>query len=104
MQRNAVLFWGVLTLLTLLFAFHQPGVFAETKDKGLRQTEPTTFEVSEDKKQAWENIKSHLRQEYDVCIEHCGSDASCEEKCKKVFNHRKEMEYNKLMQDSRTID
>ncbi|MBI4773233.1 MAG: hypothetical protein HY788_03465 [Deltaproteobacteria bacterium] len=100
MQRNSVFFWGLLTLLTLVFVCRQPGALAETKDKGMRAAESQAFAVPQEQKQAWEDIQSFLQKDYNVCLEHCGSDASCEEKCEKAFNYRKEIEYNKLMRNS----
>ena len=104
MEKRTVRSWGVLLILTLVLACQHQGALADTKDAGMRQAEPTAFDVPENLKQAWDNIHNYLQQEYDVCIEHCSFDASCEEKCEKVFNYRKQSEYNKFIQGSRRTD
>lgn len=57
------------------------------------------YTVPEDKTQQWENRQTMVKREHDVCIEHCGNDVNCLEKCKKAFKSRLDREYQKLIHD-----
>jgi len=58
-------------------------------------------ELPQAKKQQWAGIQKALRDELAVCREHCGYDKACEERCEGAFKYRLEIEYKKLMSESR---
>ena len=55
------------------------------------------YVVPADKAQKWESIQNMVKREYDVCVEHCGNDTDCLNKCEKAYNTRLEREYKGLM-------
>jgi len=53
--------------------------------------------LSEKKRKRWESAQNVARHEYEVCIEHCGGDANCLDKCKRAFESRLDREYQRLL-------
>jgi hypothetical protein len=56
-------------------------------------------ELSKDKENLWEMTQQNLKKEYGVCVEHCGNDAACREKCEKAYKSRMDNEYQKLIRE-----
>jgi hypothetical protein len=61
---------------------------------------PQRPELSESKKKRWESVQNRLRREYQVCMEHCGKDTRCLDRCKKTMETQSDREYQKLMHES----
>jgi hypothetical protein len=61
---------------------------------------PQRPELSESKKKRWESVQNKLRREYQVCMEHCGKDTSCLDRCKKAMETQSDREYQRLMHES----
>ena len=54
------------------------------------------YEVPADKAEKWQDIKDVLANEYDVCLEHCGNDKYCTDRCYEVYKYRLDTEYKAL--------
>jgi hypothetical protein len=61
---------------------------------------PGPPELSESKKKRWESVQNRLRREYQVCMEHCGKDAGCLDRCEKAMETQSDREYQRLMHES----
>ena len=61
---------------------------------------PQRPELSESNKKRWESVQNRLRREYQVCMEHCGNDAGCLDRCKKAMETQSDREYQRLMHES----
>jgi hypothetical protein len=61
---------------------------------------PQRPELSESNKKRWESMQNRLRHEYQVCMEHCGNDAGCLDRCKKAMETQSDREYQRLMHES----
>lgn len=44
----------------------------------------------------WNASEKILQREFDVCLEHCGQDQACGDKCVKAFEAKQEKEYKKF--------
>jgi len=53
--------------------------------------------LPESKRKRWKNIRMALHDEYGVCVEHCGGDSECIEKCRKALASREEREFQQLL-------
>jgi hypothetical protein len=93
--------FSVLTssFLLVLVCFLFGGI---TKNKGFAITPETGFpdqpayEVPEEKKEKWRSIQNMVHKEYEVCIEHCGYDNSCFDRCTETYRNRLDREYLRL--------
>ena len=89
-----------LTFVFLSACFLFTGACAVV-DKGntakLASNDRPAHEVPEGKKQKWESIQNIVKREHSVCIEHCGNDPSCLDRCEKAYKSRLDREYKKLM-------
>jgi hypothetical protein len=63
----------------------------------LAANDQPVYEVPEGKKQKWAGIQTMVQKEHDVCIEHCGNDKTCEDKCAQVYKTRLDREYKGIM-------
>jgi len=54
--------------------------------------------VPPEKAQLWEDLKKVARKDYDVCLEHCGIDQGCLDRCESVFKTRLENDYKRVTQ------
>jgi hypothetical protein len=61
---------------------------------------PQRPDLSESNKKRWESVQNRLRREYQVCMEHCGNDAGCLDRCKKAMETQSHREYQRLMHES----
>lgn len=59
----------------------------------------TVYEVPAEKKQKWESMRNIIQKEYDVCIEHCGNDKSCEDKCTEAYKTGLDRAYKQLISE-----
>jgi len=100
MKRRSVL---VITLnLVYLFTCFSIGACA-SPDKGntpkLATSDQTVYTVPAEKAQKWESIQNMVKREYNVCVEHCGNDKTCLDRCEKVYKNRLDREYKGLMHE-----
>jgi nitrous oxide reductase accessory protein NosL len=79
---------------------------SEQKGSGTKLTiqDPSGYEIPEAKKKAWKGIKTHLKNEYNLCLEHCGNDAGCVERCKKVRKDGMDRGYQKLLHQTGAVN
>jgi len=54
--------------------------------------------VPPEKAQLWEGLKNVARKDYDVCLEHCGADQGCLDRCASVYTTRLENDYKRVTQ------
>jgi hypothetical protein len=57
-------------------------------------------EMTDTQRKQWnkvEKVQGTLRREYGICVEHCGKDTGCLERCKRAFETRLEREYQRLL-------
>jgi hypothetical protein len=54
-------------------------------------------ELNESQIKKWKAIKEVLQKEYAVCVEHCGNEKSCLDKCDRAHAAREKNEYLRLM-------
>jgi len=82
----------------VLFLFTEA---CSVKDEGntakLASSDRPAYEVPAGKKQKWESIQNMVKREYNVCIEHCGNDTTCLDRCEKAYRSRLDREYKGLM-------
>ncbi|WP_211221629.1 nitrous oxide reductase accessory protein NosL [Desulfocurvibacter africanus] len=57
------------------------------------------YEVPADLKDKWTAQAAFLRQEFDVCAEHCGQDAACLKKCGDAYEHKLSRAHGTLIFD-----
>jgi hypothetical protein len=57
------------------------------------------YEVPAEKKQKWESMQNIIQKEYDICIEHCGNNKSCEDKCMQVYKTRLDRAHKQLISE-----
>ena len=57
---------------------------------------PYLEELPQTKQTKWKGIQNMLGDERGACIEDCGQDQHCFDKCEKAFNARLDREYQKL--------
>ena len=60
-------------------------------------------EMTESQRKKWdkvEKVQGTLRREYGICVEHCGNDTGCLDRCKKAFETRLDREYQRLLQEN----
>ena len=99
-MKIAVMAISLVSFIFLLFSplFGTP-VYAESKTPSASSAAETSkqYVVPKDKEEKWKAIRNMLQQEYDVCIEHCGKNAACEDKCARAFRSRQDKEYKSLM-------
>ena len=53
--------------------------------------------LPESMKPRWESVRQGLLQEYEVCIEHCGTSRPCLERCQKAYASRLKREYQRMI-------
>jgi hypothetical protein len=58
---------------------------------------PHPAELPQAKRAKWEGVQKVLRNERDGCIEDCGQDQNCFDKCEKAYDSRLGKEYQKLL-------
>jgi len=51
------------------------------------------YSVPDEKKEKWDSIQNMVHKEYKVCIEHCGYDTDCLDRCTKTYKFRLDREY-----------
>ena len=57
-------------------------------------------EMTDTQRKQWnkvEKVQGTLRREYGICVEHCGKDTGCLERCKRAFETRLERECQRLL-------
>jgi hypothetical protein len=59
--------------------------------------EKIPYTVPAEKAQKWEDLKNLVRKDYDVCLEHCGYEQSCLDRCETVYKIRLDREYKLLL-------
>jgi copper chaperone NosL len=69
---------------------------AQKHGEGKMQAQSTTYTVPEEKKQQWESMKNLVEKEYNVCVEHCGNDKDCLDRCEAAYKARLHREYQRL--------
>lgn len=57
------------------------------------------YEVPADLQDKWAAQTAFLRQEFDVCVEHCGKDAACLKKCGDVYEHNLSRAHRAMIHD-----
>jgi hypothetical protein len=91
-----------LTCISAVTSFFLTGACA-TQDKGstpeLNAADQPVYSVPVEKTQKWEKIQKMVKREQHVCAEHCGYEANCLDRCKKVYKSRMDREYQKLMHE-----
>lgn len=89
------------TVFTLFYVFICFLFIVSCSVKGnaakLSSSDLPAYEVPEGKKQKWEGIQNMVHKEYLVCIEHCGNDTGCLDRCEEVYKNRLDKEYKKLI-------
>ena len=98
-MKKQVIYILAFTVVYVAACFLFIGACAAT-DKGgtpkLASGDQPAYVVPEGKKQRWESIQNMVKREYDVCVEHCGNDTDCLNKCEKAYKTRLEREYKGL--------
>jgi len=61
--------------------------------------EKNPYTVPAEKVQKWEGMKNIARKDYDVCLEHCGYEQGCLNRCETVYKNRLDREYNMLLNE-----
>ena len=95
---------AIVTVSLVAFVFLSPSSIFVASSHAEYKTPSTAapaesskqYVVPKDKEEKWKAIQNMLQQEYNVCIEHCGKNAACEDKCAKAFRSRQEKEYKSL--------
>lgn len=91
---------GYTFFLFFAFACFFPGIVSANEGvsvaKAMKNPQPA-YEVPEEKRQKWESIQNLLERQYGVCIEHCGNDKTCLDKCDRAYETRLDREYKALM-------
>jgi hypothetical protein len=81
--------------------FRAEHVVVQSSGEGpVKKSKPQLKDLNESKKQEWEGVQKVLRHEHNVCVEHCGNDEGCLERCEKAFETRKDRELQRLMHES----
>jgi hypothetical protein len=96
-------------LILVLFCFLL--VTGCSSDKGMQKTggsdigsgggtlpEQSPSAVPAAKVQLWEGLKKVARKDYEVCLEHCGGEQSCLDRCASVYKTRLENDYKRVTQ------
>jgi hypothetical protein len=65
--------------------------------------EATPYPVPAEKAQMWESLKNVALKDYEVCIEHCGTEQSCLDRCESVYKHRLENDYKRVIQQGTEV-
>ena len=65
-------------------------------------TDQPAYSVPTEKAGQWERLQNMVRNEYDICQEHCGYDHTCLDRCEQVYKTRLEREYKRLMLEKTT--
>lgn len=60
-------------------------------------TGTTSYSVPAEKAQLWESLKNVAGKDYDVCLEHCGYEQSCLDKCEAAYKNRLDNQYKMLL-------
>jgi nitrous oxide reductase accessory protein NosL len=55
--------------------------------------------LSKEKQTLWAGSRERLKQELAVCREHCGGSKECDAKCRRAYDARLEMTYQRLTQE-----
>jgi len=59
--------------------------------------EKTDYQVPAEKMEQWDAMKGAAIKEHAVCVEHCGESKECLDKCKEVYKHRLDNQYQELL-------
>jgi hypothetical protein len=83
--------------ITLVFVLFVLAAICEAQKQGEAQTDAkSAYNIPEEKKQQWESMKNLVEKEYNVCVEHCGNDKSCLDRCEAVYKIRLERERQRI--------
>jgi hypothetical protein len=72
------------------------------KSEEIPADEKTPYKVPAEKAQKWEALKNVALKDYDVCLEHCGYEQACLDRCETVYKSRLDREYNLLLNEKET--
>lgn len=59
----------------------------------------TPYTVPAAKVQKWESLQNKVEKEYDICLEHCGYEQSCMDRCEAAYKNRLDREYRQLLNE-----
>lgn len=109
MRKSSLVKKYRLPVLLLFFLLAAMG--CSSGDTGVRETgragtgsgggvapDETSYAVPAEKAQLWEDLKKVARKDYDVCLEHCGSEQVCLDRCASVYKTRLENDYKRVTQ------
>jgi hypothetical protein len=60
--------------------------------------EKTSSPVPPENAQLWKSLQELAQKDYDVCLEHCGGEQSCLDRCASAYKHRLENDYKRVTQ------
>ena len=93
--------------LTLFFLFFLTIAACSAKNDGSMQesvqTDTTSYSVPAEKAELWESLKNVARKDYDVCLEHCGYEQSCLDKCEAAYKNRLANQYKMLTNKKESV-
>jgi len=78
-------------VIAFLFALVGTIECAQAKDYDVRN-------LSKEQQATWASALKRLKQELAVCQEHCGGSKDCDAKCRRAYEARQEMAYQRLTQ------
>ena len=58
--------------------------------------EMPVYEVPEGKAKLWRDLKNRALKNYEICLEHCGYEQSCIDRCEEVYRNRLADDYKRL--------
>lgn len=61
-----------------------------------------TYSVPEEKAQLWESLNNIARKDYDVCLEHCGYEQSCLDRCETAYENRLARDHKRLLNEKKS--
>lgn len=90
------------SVIAFTFAFVFAGCLHSAVCQAQQQSEgkmkvQSPYNVPEGKKKQWESIQNMAKKEYDVCLEHCGSDSDCLVRCETAYKTRLDRAYRGLI-------
>ena len=107
-MKNKSIATIIWSLAFFIFCFLSVTSCSSKNDSSVQESTPTgtstptgstSYSVPAEKAQLWESRKSVAQKDYDVCLEHCGYDQSCLDRCETVYKIRLDREYKMLLNE-----
>jgi hypothetical protein len=90
LQQGSQVTWVIGDIRIKNIALEGPGT--KVNEAGVDPVKLQDSRINE-----WKAIRKKLQHEYDVCVEHCGNDKTCIEKCRNVRVNREKNEYLRII-------